>query len=187
MTLEIQPPQQIDPETFLPVSGYEGKYEISNYGRLRSKTNSSRHAKTDGVNYPKGSVNEDGYLAYSLTGANRKSKFIFAHVLVAQVFTAKPVSDEKLEVNHKDLNKLNNRYDNLEWITHKQNIIHCIANNGFKDRSNEKNANCKLSNQDVKDIRELRLSGKTLQAIADKYGITNGHVYRLCAGYQRKL
>lgn len=71
----------------------------------------------------KGIVKPDGYKMYFLkTDADRRGKWMYAHRLVALLYVDNP--DNLPEVNHKDRNKLNNHFSNLEWCTHKQNIRH---------------------------------------------------------------
>lgn len=73
--------------------------------------------------YLKGSLDKDGYKIYTIMmtdGIHHKS--IKAHRLVAQYFLDNP--EQLPEVNHKDRNKLNNNVENLEWISHNDNVEH---------------------------------------------------------------
>lgn len=92
------------------IDNIEG-FKISNYGRLKNKTNR--------IN--KGSITSCGYLIYSLT---KKRKHYLCHYLVASVFIENPLN--KLIVNHKDGNKSNNHVDNLEWSTYSENAKHAV-------------------------------------------------------------
>ena len=88
-------------------------YEVSCLGRIRNK-DTSRIL----INYIK-----SGYFHVNLSNNNEKiRKTLKVHRLVAQAFI--PNLEEKLEVNHKDKNKLNNNIENLEWMTRKENNIH---------------------------------------------------------------
>ena len=101
-------------EIFKDVEGYEGIYTISNYGRL---FNTKKELKPYLLN--------NGYYSCILCkDGNRKNKTI--HQLVAKHFVEG--YKEGLVVNHKDLNKTNNHYSNLEWITPKENSIHYHQN-----------------------------------------------------------
>lgn len=96
---------------------YNG-YEVSNTGKVRS-------LKRGKVKEMKLRKNKDGYLYVQLYQG--KARHCFIHRLVACTFI--PNDDEtKTDVNHIDENKENNSLDNLEWMTHKQNINHgtCI-------------------------------------------------------------
>ena len=94
-------------ENWKPIIGYEGKYDVSDYGRVR-KSNGK-------ILTPKPANN--GYLR-STYGMDRD----YTHRLVAKHFVPNP--NHYPEVNHIDGNKHNNHYSNLEWCTRKQNCEH---------------------------------------------------------------
>lgn len=75
-----------------------------------------------------GDITKHGYLQYTLS-INGKRTRIKAHQLVATLFIDKPTSDKKMVVNHKDRNKLNNHYSNLEWVICYENNLHARENN----------------------------------------------------------
>lgn len=109
-------------EEWRPIEGYEGLYEVSNTGRVRSV---DRYVKSKGESYwlRKGkmlSPGKDtyGYLFVILT-CNGKRKAINVHRLVAKAFIENP--DNLPQVNHKDEVKSNNCVENLEWCTAKYN------------------------------------------------------------------
>lgn len=107
-------------EEWRPVEGYEGLYEVSNTGRVRSF---DRYVKGKSYRLHKGKVlspgkNSRGYLSAVLS-YNGKHKSITVHRLVAQAFLPNP--DNLPEINHKDEDKTNNSVDNLEWCDHKYN------------------------------------------------------------------
>lgn len=86
----------------------------------------------------------DGYEKVTL-GA----RGVTVHILVATAHVKKPKSEEKLEVNHKDFNRLNNHYTNLEWLTHAENVKYSAKNGRYKARYGSDNynyGNRKLSN-----------------------------------------
>ena len=101
-------------EIWRKIEGYEGLYEVSNLGQVRSFY--SGEAKI-----LKPWVDKDGYLTVTLY-KNGKGYAKKVHRLVAVAFI--PNIDNKPQVNHIDGNKQNNTVDNLEWVTSKENIQH---------------------------------------------------------------
>ena len=91
---------------FKPIVGYEGIYEIDEYGTMRN-------IKTGKVFY--GSLGTYGYIVTTLRDANGKKKTEKVHRLVATAFCFKPEGCNV--VNHLDEDKTNNYYKNLEWTT----------------------------------------------------------------------
>lgn len=145
-----------DIETWKPVIGYEGMYEVSSRGRVKR------------VEYLLTESNSAwGYKQVSLSKDGKNSTKII-HRLVAQAFIENP--DNKPTVNHKDCNKHNNTVSNLEWATVQENVDHAIENNlrptNYQD--GEKNAMAKLTKEDVLDIRE-RLRTMTIKDICELY------------------
>ena len=92
------------------IKGYEGKYQVSNLGRVWSIKNQK---------YLKYWVNRCGYHLVGLMSKNGKQKHEQIHRLVALAFIENP--NNYPQVNHKDENKGNNCVENLEWVTAKQN------------------------------------------------------------------
>lgn len=101
-------------ELWRDVQGYEGLYEVSNLGEVRSLPRATTSGKTLTPNN-----SGKGYLQVALY-KNGKSKRLLVHRLVAQAFVPNPLNLSS--VNHKDENKKNNRFDNLEWCTPQYNL-----------------------------------------------------------------
>ena len=119
----------LEGEIWKPVVGFEGKYEISDYGRIRS-LNYRNHG---GVCILTPTVNHAGYLTVTLT-SNRERYKKRIHRLVYEAFVAPLLSyDPKkdgssfFEINHIDEDKTNNRPSNLELVTHTENVRHGTA------------------------------------------------------------
>lgn len=102
-------------EIWKSVTGYEGLYEVSNLGRVKSLV----YKRLGHERILKSGNNMYGYKMVVLR-KNNKSKTITVHILVAQAFIPNP--DNLPEVNHIDENKSNNSVDNLEWCTRKYNL-----------------------------------------------------------------
>lgn len=107
-------------EVWKDIKGYEGLYQVSNLGRIKSLPR-KRTIKTERILSPK--FNKGGYLEVALC-KNSKYKMCRVHRLVASAFIQNP--ENKREVNHIDGNKLNNKADNLEWVTPSENIRHAF-------------------------------------------------------------
>lgn len=106
-------------EIWKDVEGYNGKYQVSNYGNVRSF---SKWKKGDLL---KPSITTTGYYYVNLVKDGRK-KIVPTriHRLVATAFIENP--EEFPEVNHIDGNKLNNHVSNLEWVSRSRNIRHAF-------------------------------------------------------------
>lgn len=107
-------------EDWRDIKGYEGKYQISNMGNVKSlnyhRGKSERILKP---RYPSPPQNEYGYVVLS---KNNKVQHFYIHRLVAEYFLDNP--QNKPYVNHKDGNKHNNNVENLEWVTPLENNLH---------------------------------------------------------------
>jgi hypothetical protein len=113
-------------EIWKAIEGYEGKYQVSNLGRVRSverkTTLCNQHGefqrKEHGRIKSQGMNRKDGYRNVKLY-RDGKMRTLYVHRLVAQAFIPNP--DNLPEVNHKDEDTTNNRVDNLEWCSSKYN------------------------------------------------------------------
>lgn len=105
-------------EIWKPVPGFEGLYEVSNLGRLKSYKQDPR-GKILNLTNAKGD-----YLRVVLQGIGKQRKSTSVHRLVAEAFI--PNESGLPEVNHKDGNRQNNKAENLEWCTTAENIRHAI-------------------------------------------------------------
>ena len=123
-------------EKWIPIKGYEDRYLVSNTGKVRS----TKELK---------SFNNNNYLIVSLSKNGKAKKFLL-HNLVISSFLGER-EHNKIEINHKNSNKLDNSLQNLEYVTSKQNKEHC------KDRMprGEKQGLSKLKELDVLRIRSL--------------------------------
>ena len=168
-------------EKWLSVKGYEGLYEVSNLGRVRSvervvmnKTKNGkdrpclikgRVLKTCFNNYKKDNTLKREQLALSKEG---KIKTFHVHSLVAEAFCRKEF--DNMQVNHKDGNPLNNKADNLEWITQKENIQHAFKNNLIKTSK-------KVAKIDIKTNEILEVYQSETKACLEN-GVAQGKISR---------
>lgn len=129
-------------EIWKDIKGYEGLYQISNSGKVKSFRRSSKYGSPDEMILKPQLINS-GYEVVTLYSHTRRSKFQI-HRLVAETFIPNPYNFPC--VNHKDENKLNNCVDNLEWCTYQYNNNYGTA----KIRSVEKRA---------RPIRQMTLDG----------------------------
>lgn len=156
-----------------PVIDYEHIYEVSNTGKVRSKDHFVKHE--DGKNriqkgrVLKTQISSKGYERVSLS-VNKKRFQTGVHRLVGLCFVENP--DNKDQINHKDGNKLNNHYTNLEWVTNSENQIHAVENGLTNPNNGDKHHNSKLTNDQVKEARNLHKKGSTNIYLAEKFKVT---------------
>lgn len=117
-------------EVWEDVKGYEGLYQISNLGNIKSVnravkrvTNDKEHIVVFHGKILKPHISDRGYLRLKLS-KNGIEKTHKIHKLVAIAFVNNP--NGYCEVNHKDGNKSNNHVDNLEWCSRSQNVRHAV-------------------------------------------------------------
>ena len=108
-------------EEWKDIKGYEGIYQISNKGRVKSLGNNK--TKKEKILRPR-KIN--GYFSVRLCKKGEKPKEFNIHRLVAEHFIPNP--DNLPVVNHKDENKLNNNVENLEWCTVAYNVNYSVNN-----------------------------------------------------------
>lgn len=168
---------------FYPLKGYEGIYEITKNGCVRSldrkvyNKRNKRYHRTKGT-VLKGKILSTGYKEYTLYDNNNNKKYITAHRLVAINFLDKKTGNV---VNHLDGNKLNNHVDNLEWTTHKGNVEHATKNN--LNCRGEKIGNSTLKEAEVLEIIELFKTKKyNLMELGRKFNVNYTTIKRIITG-----
>ena len=118
----------------------------------------------------KGNNAAKGYLQVCIWN-NNKAKFVYVHRLVAQTFIPNPYN--KPEVNHKNGIKTDNRLENLEWNTSKENIDHGISS-GLINNCGINHGRAKLTNEQILQIRELYTQKKYNQTkLAKMFDVSN--------------
>ena len=134
-------------EEWRDIEGYEGIYQVSNLGRVKSLTRLGSNNRIFYGTVRKPVIDKNGYCIVTLC-KDGKTKNQFIHRLVAQTFL--PNIDNLPVVNHKDENKQNNCVDNLEWCTVKYN-----TNYGTSiERRKDKRRGIKMNKEIVSRIAE---------------------------------
>ena len=116
-------------EEWLAVPGFEGLYEVSNTGKLKSleredvvvTNNKQPFKRKRSERLLTQYIDRYGYMKVYLYKCG-KPHYLTVHRLVASAFLANP--ENKTSVDHIDCNKTNNRVENLRWVTNKENLYH---------------------------------------------------------------
>lgn len=143
-------------EIWVNVKGYEDSYMVSNFGRIKSKDrnvirlNGFEIFTKGGLR--KNSLKKSGYFDIGLWKEGNVKRFS-VHKLVAINFIPNPYNNPV--INHKNCDKKDNRVENLEWCTHKENIQHSWINGLSYVLKGEKAVNSILTRQKVLAIRRL--------------------------------
>ena len=169
----------IDGEYWVDIPGYEHYYCVSNHGRVRS---CPRYVKGRngmiGNRILRPNISNAGYLGVSLCKNNVVKRFS-VHRLVAMAF----VNNEHglPEVNHKDGDKLNNHWQNLEWCTRQENALHSTTI--LKKNVGEVVGTALLSEDQVKEIKILLSETNLSQVeIGKRFGVSNHVIHKIKHG-----
>lgn len=156
-------------ETWKPIAGFEGRYEVSDLGRVRSLDRvgerNGRPARFKGRVLKPG-LDGDGYQHVSLGAGNIRK----IHRLVAQAF--KPNPDNLPEVDHEDTDKLNCGAANLRWCTTQQNAA-------YRHEKTQKTCVRKVTAEVEALVSALIAGGKPIVHVAKQFGISRSHARRL--------
>lgn len=152
-------------EIWKDIEGYEGYYQISNLGRVKSLIRKSTGTNTTKENFLNLEISKKGYYRASLS-MNGKIKKISLHRLIAIHFIDNPFN--KKCVNHINGVRLDNRIENLEWSTYSENSKHGYVSN------KRKNPIRKLEEWQVLEIKSKLNNFKRGDGLrlANEYGVS---------------
>ncbi|WP_204172706.1 NUMOD4 domain-containing protein [Staphylococcus sp. GDY8P72P] len=166
-------------EIWKDIEGYEGIYQVSNKGKVKSlkriilKSDGKKQLIHERVLQPQDSGH--GYYRVNLY-KDKKEKSISVHSLVLETFTNKRVKGRV--INHIDGDKSNNKLINLEWCTPKENTRHGYENGLMK--KGEKHSQAKLKDVQILDIRRIYSEGESSQRyLARKFNVTQATIWRI--------
>lgn len=158
-----------DKEEWRDIRGYEGFYQVSSFGRVRSLDRTLANGiRRQGKVLSPGQDKKKGYLNVGLCKGDGPKRH-HVHGLVAGAFLGlRPVG---MEVSHKDHDPANNRATNLEYLTHGDNMKHSAATARMGS----------LSVSDVQDIREIFMAdpGSSTQELAQLLGVSRHVIWNV--------
>ena len=156
-------------EIWKDAPGYEGVYQVSNLGRVKSMSRIRVNGRAKILTKDKILLSKtlNDYVKIGMT-----HKYVLAHRLIAKAFIPNP--DNKPQVNHINGIKHDNRVENLEWVTASENAIHSSKNK--LSNTGEKHWKSKLTEKNIKEIRESKLKQSELAKI---YNITQSTICQI--------
>jgi len=170
-------------ETWRPVPGFEGIYEVSDHGRVRSLDKVVRCKGGTRVHRGKvlspGKKRRGGYLYASLCLCG-DIQYLYVHRLVLSAFEGPPSGG--LQTCHNDGDPTNNRLDNLRYDTRDSNEADKRKHGTHFRMPGERNPSSKLTAVSVVSIRTRRAAGEPLPSISKDYGISRQTVSKICRG-----
>lgn len=164
-------------ETWRPVVGFEGFYEVSDHGNVRSVDRVVQCGKT--LNHLRGKTirgsPSKGYPKVMLY-RNAKHHSAWVHRLVAEAFLG-PRPDPLMEVAHYDGDRSNCHASNLRWATHEENIADTFRHGRI--RFGADNHTTKLTPEQVREIRGMLKAGMVHDRIAEQFGVSRNLVTKI--------
>ena len=174
----------LEGETWKDIPDYKGIYQASNLGRIRSIDGKQTHSVIHGIRTWKGKVlknktripRKEGYRV-TLWKDKTPKDFLVAR-LVCMTFYGKPndfndkTRSQKMTVNHKDGNRLNNDIKNMEWLTLKENVKHAFDNDLMPTCSE-----VYLINKEMKAFK-FRSFSKASEFLGKSHGYVSGQIKR---------
>jgi hypothetical protein len=159
-------------EVWLDIKGYDGHYQVSSFGRVKSLARLVECRKDVFVNKKEKFLSDwdcgKGYRKVKLS-KDGVEKSIRVHRLVAETFLSNP--EAKSEVNHINGIKNDNRVENLDWCTSSENTIHALNNKLKISQKGSEHGMSKLTENDVLEIRKIGRS-KGLKEVSKIFNVS---------------
>lgn len=163
-----------DSEEWRPVYGYEQFYQVSNLGRVRRDGRVLKYKPNK----------KHRYVHINLS-AWKVVTTIAAHRLVAEAFIPNP--HKHPHVNHLNGVRHDNRVENLEWCTHKENIRHAYRTGLTTKARGEKSHSAKLTQKSVDEIRMRLAAGERQNRIAKNFSVSQSAIHNIKTGHTWNL
>jgi hypothetical protein len=179
-------------EQWKPIRGYEGLYEVSNMGRVKSLDQVSYRSNGITMCY----IRQKGRLLKGrLVGSKKKKQYLGVllcrngkqenkkiHRLVAEAFIPNP--NNYPQIDHIDGNKTNNTVSNLEWVTNEENMRRSWEK-GLRSYCGENSPRAKLTQSEVDEIRNTYVPGVRgfgRKSLAKKYHVSENAIKAITEG-----
>lgn len=161
-------PENLSPEVWKPAPGTDSDYQVSSHGRVSGPLGTILKRRVTIWGYDRFAAKVDG-----------KVRDCSVHQAVCEAFHG-PRPTPAHEVNHINGERLDNRPENLEWVTRKENSQHKKLLG--TDPSRERNPRAKLTEGTVAIIRRLRAEGRTYKALGEQFGVHKNTIWWIAAG-----
>jgi hypothetical protein len=170
-------------EIWKDIPEYEGYYQASSLGRIRSLDMVVKHwrggkmkklgriMKQRKVTHPQ----REGFYLSVMLCVDQVKKIYSVHRLVALAFIPNPLKKEF--INHKNGSKNDNRVENLEWVTCSENNQHAMDSKLRSAAKGERSAMAKLNTEKVLKIRALLSGGQTPKQISVRFNVSPSTIY----------
>jgi hypothetical protein len=164
---------------WVDIPGYEGLYQASRLGEVRSLRSSRGRGEKFGVRVLKGRPNDKGYLRVTLCrdGVKRDE---YVHRLVLLAFQGPP--RDGYEAGHLNGVRSDNRIENLSWVTGTENASHRILHGTAP--SGERHGGRKITAAQAAAIRAKCSAGMAQRVVAGEFGISQSQVSHIARGLQ---
>lgn len=172
-------------ELWRTIGGYEGLYEVSTFGRVRSLPRNYGYGTIAAPIILKPEVIKGGYLRVRLSKYGKRERFLINR-LVATAFVPNP--HNKPIVNHLDTVRTNNRADNLEWATYKENSNHADCPQKIGRKLSKAVTQCSLDGTPIRTFPSMTAAAKSVeQANLSDISICTRNPLRTSGGYKWRL